>query len=73
MVLDATAVEMYNLSRKMHRLRKRIKAKHGVEPRGLSRRKRDRKRWEMLSKKMMDKLKEIGTYSSIVHLPTLCP
>ncbi|KAK2598795.1 hypothetical protein N8I77_012182 [Diaporthe amygdali] len=58
MVLDSSVLEIHNLSRKMHRLRKSIKAKHGVEPRGLGRRQRGRKRWEMMSKKMRDKLKE---------------
>lgn len=71
MVLDSTVVEIHNLSRKMRQLRKRIKAKNGVEPRALGRGKRGRKRWEMMSKRMRDKLKELGIPPSTALLDIL--
>lgn len=49
----------------MHRLRKRIDAKNGVEPHSSRRGKRGRKRLEMISKKIRDKMHQIGTPSSI--------
>lgn len=62
-MLESSALEVYKLSRKMHRLEKSIKAKYGVEPRGLARRQRGRKRWEIMWKKRRDKLKELGKHS----------
>lgn len=60
MVQESTISEMCNLSKRIHRLRKSIKARHGVEPHSLGRRQRDRKRWETMSRKMRAKLKELG-------------
>lgn len=70
-MLDNTAEEIHNLSRKMHRLTKRIEAKNGVEPHRLGRGKRDRKRLKMMWKEIRNKLNEIGIPSSMALVNTL--
>lgn len=65
MVLETTAMEIQNLRRKIHRLRKSMEAKNGVEPHSSRRGKRGRKRLEMMSKKIRDKMHQMGIPSSM--------
>lgn len=48
---------------KMEAQRKKIKAKHHVEPCGLKRGRRDRKKWEKMEMKLRHKMKEYGRNS----------
>lgn len=59
-MVETTAKEIHKLRRKMHRLRRRIEAKNGVEPHNSRRGKQGRKRLEMMSKKIRDKIHQIG-------------
>lgn len=60
LVLDSLAGQIYRIMVGMEAQRKKIKAKHHVEPCSLSRGKREYKRWERITTKLMRKIQEYG-------------
>lgn len=63
LVLDSLAGQIFRIMKKMEAQRKRIKAKHHVEPCNLRWGKRDHKRWEKVTTKLRKKIQEYGRKS----------
>lgn len=59
-MLDSLAWQIYRIMMKMEAQRKKIKAKHHVEPCGLRIGCRDQKRWEKMNTKLSRKMTEYG-------------
>lgn len=60
LVLDSIAAQIFRILMRMEAQRKKIKAKHHVEPCGLRRRKREHKKWERMTTKLRKKMQEYG-------------
>lgn len=63
LVLDSIAAQIFRILMRMEAQRKKIKAKHHVEPCGLRRRKREHKKWERMTTKLRKKMQEYGRVS----------
>lgn len=60
LVVESLAWEIHRVMMKLKAQRKKIKAKHHVEPCRLSRGKRDRKKWDKMMTKLQRKTTEYG-------------